>query len=251
MLDLDQSHPTEFVPPRRRKGLAIASLVLGLLSLPTLGLLLVGAILGVVLGITALVKANTNRMEYGGEGLAVAGIAASVVSVLVMPIFLGIVAGVAMPSLLRRRVAANESATVADIRAVLAAQHSYQASNAGFYDTLDCLARPSACIPGYSGPSFLDGGIASLQPRAGYTRRFHPGPSPDRDRLLEKGLLPRVPSSSSMTYFAYVALPVDRGSTGVRAFCGDASGRICYVIDGTMPDLAQSICPTEDCIEIR
>src|SRR5687767_6068788 len=93
-------------PPRR--GLAIASLVLGILGLPTLGLVGVGALAGIVLGIVALVKASRAPGEYGGRGLAVAGIALSTISIVVMPFVLGIVAAIAIPSLLRARISANE-----------------------------------------------------------------------------------------------------------------------------------------------
>src|SRR6185295_14038416 len=102
-------------PPRR--GLAIASLVLGILGLPTIGLLGVGAMVGIILGVIALVKASRAPAEYGGRGMAVAGIALAVVSILLTP-FIGIIAAIAIPSLLRARISANESAAIGDIRAV-------------------------------------------------------------------------------------------------------------------------------------
>src|SRR5262249_18789190 len=98
-----------------RRGLATASLVLGLLSLPSLGLLGLGAILSIVLGIVALVKANNAPAEYGGKGRAIVGIACGAISVLVMPAVLGIVAAIAIPSLLRARVSANEAAAIGDV----------------------------------------------------------------------------------------------------------------------------------------
>ncbi len=95
------------LPPHR--GWAIASLVLGLLSLPTLGLLGVGAVLGIVFGVVALVKADRQPATYGGRGLAMSGIAASVLSFLMIP-FIGIIAAIAIPSLLRARIASNDAA---------------------------------------------------------------------------------------------------------------------------------------------
>ncbi|MEK6325724.1 MAG: DUF4190 domain-containing protein [Acidobacteriota bacterium] len=82
-----------------RKGLAIASLVVGIISIPTLGLLCVGGITGIVLGAVALNKAKLKPTQYAGRGLAIAGIITSSVSLLVtIP---AIIAAIAIPNLLK------------------------------------------------------------------------------------------------------------------------------------------------------
>src|SRR5204863_8967309 len=78
-------------PPPPQRGYAIASLILGILSLPTAGLLLLGAMVRVVLGVVALVKASREPGRYAGKGMAVAGIVLSGLSILVLPV-IGIVA---------------------------------------------------------------------------------------------------------------------------------------------------------------
>jgi type II secretory pathway pseudopilin PulG len=228
---------------RRRRGFAIASLVLGILSLPTIGLVGIGAVLGIVFGVVALVKASRAPAEFGGQGMAIAGIVLSVVSVLVMPFMIGIIAAIAIPSLLRARVSANEAAAIGDIRAVISAEAAYSAVNGGYYDTLECLAAPVRCIPGYSGPALVDAELAAPSVRHGYSRVFHPGPAP-------ASALPPTVSRSSLTSFALVAVPVQRGQTGVRAFCGEASGRIRYKADGSAPDVVAGSCP-EDWPDLR
>jgi type II secretory pathway pseudopilin PulG len=225
--------------PKPRRGFAIASLILGILGLPTVGLALVGAMLGIVLGVVGLVKARNAPTEYGGKGMAVAGIALSVISIVVMPFFLGIIAAIAIPSFLRARVSANESAVIGDVRSVLVAEASYQSYNGGYYDTLECLAGPSRCVPGYSGPVLLEGGLATMTPRHGYKPIFHSGPRPS----LETGSKPLSPSS--MTAFAYVAVPVQQGRTGVRSFCGDASGEIRAQWEGAEPVVVDGACPAD------
>jgi len=227
-----------------RRGFAIASLVLGVLSLPTLGLVGVGAIVGIILGIVALVKASRAPTEFGGRGLAVAGIALSALSIVVMPFVIGIVAAIAIPSLLRARVSANESATIGDIRTVITAEAAYQSVNGGYYDQLDCLAEPSRCIPGYSGPSVLSSVIARAAMKNGYRRSFHAG-TPVSPR-------PSTLSPTSTMSFTYVAVPDKNRTTGVRSFCGDPSGRICYRVDGLMPEDLADACPTDpDCKTLR
>src|SRR5687768_14371196 len=112
-------------PRAPRRGFAIASLVLGILSLPTIGILLVGAMLSVILGVAALVKARDQPAEYGGRSMAIAGIVLSALSIVVMPFVLGIGAAIAIPSFLRARVSANEAAAIADVRAVVIAEIRY------------------------------------------------------------------------------------------------------------------------------
>jgi len=220
-----------------RKGLAVASLVLGILSLPTFGLLFVGALAGIVLGIVALVKASREPAVYGGKGLAVAGIVLSGISIVVMPFFLGIVAAIAIPSLLRARISANEAAAIADIRSVIVAETVYRQANGDLYDTLECLSAPQGCIPGYSGPQILDPSLVAPE-KQGYRRRLHTGPPP--------ASLPRGSSPSSVTSFAYVAVPLQPNQTGVRAFCGDARGILCVMRDGSEPVPRGGLCP-ESC----
>jgi type IV pilus assembly protein PilA len=219
-----------------RRGYAIASLVLGILSLPTIGLLLVGAMTSVVLGVVALVKASREPEEYGGKGLAITGIVLSGVSVLIMPAMIGIVAAIAIPSLLRARVSANEAAALGDVRDVIKAEAQYQSANAGYFDRLECLAAPETCIPGHHGPSLISGRLVSTATENGYHRAFHPGPR--AEPTLAKA------SPSSLMGFAYVATPAAPGRTGVRTFCGDATGIICHATGPVVPELG--VCP-KDC----
>ena len=143
------------------------------------------------------------------------------------------------PSLLRARVSANESPAIGDIRTVISAQEAYRAANGGYFDgNLECLARPSAgCVPGYpaDGPLFLDPVLAGRQPKSGYQRRFEPG------RMM--AVDPAISSQTSVTRYAYVAVPVAPGQTGVRSFCGDASGIICFRPDGADIPTLGGECP--------
>ena len=170
------------------------------------------------------------------------GSGAMVVLVAVVVIFAGvagagIVAAIAIPSLLRARVSANESATIGDLRTVISGEAAYAASNAGFPDSLECLAAPTRCIPGYpqSAPTFLDAPFANPT-RHGYRFRFVAGPAPERAPGA------RI-SPSSVTRFAYVAEPVASGQTGVRAFCAEATGVICMRPDGRIEDAGDGACP--------
>jgi len=231
------SQPVATPPGTPRRGFAIASLVIGLLSLPTLGLVGVGALASIVLGIVALVKANRAPAEFGGKGFAIGGIVCGVLSILIIP-FLGIIAAIAIPSLLRARVSANEAATIGDVRTVVSAEAAYQ-STFGSYDTLECLADPASCAPGRSGATaFLGAELAGVSVKSGYRRSFHPGPA-----AAQAGSGSQAPSA--IESFAYVAEPVTLNRTGTRSFCGDSSGIVCAV-GGEMPEISDGRCP-ESC----
>jgi type IV pilus assembly protein PilA len=120
-----------------KKGLAIWSLVIGIFSFLTMGLLGIGATVGITLGIIALVKTNRKPSEYGGKGLAIAGLVLSSLSAIFMPV--AIIAAIAIPNLLASRRAANEASTIAVLRTILSAEATYYGVH-GKYGTLDQLA---------------------------------------------------------------------------------------------------------------
>jgi hypothetical protein len=145
------------------------------------------------------------------------------------------------------RVPRNESRTIADIRALVAAQAAYQSLNHGHADgNLSCLAQPAMCLPDHGDHevAVLDGEIAALGPRYGYRRSFHPGLPPEGLRL--EGSL------SSVRTWAYLATPAEPGVTGVRSFCGDSSGRICFTLARDLPSLrADGTCDVDRCTTLE
>jgi uncharacterized membrane protein YhaH (DUF805 family) len=147
--------------------------------------------------------------------------------VLVVPMTVGIIAAIAIPSLLRARVSANEASAIGNVRTVVSAQAAYQSVNGGSYDgRWECLAQPQGCVSGYNGPTFLDGQMFE-RPRNGYVHELHGG-------ARAAGLSP-----SSTDTFAVLAYPAVPGKTGVRAFCGDASGRVCAINSGAKEQLLE------------
>ncbi len=155
------------------KGMAVFALICGLIGVPALvvccllGLLLgenplpgamlgmllfgVSALLGVILGITATIRANKSPLEFGGKGMAVAGVVLGALSLLsVVPI--GIISAIAIPNLLASRRAANEGSAIGSLRALVSAQNEYQATiGNGDYGTLQELAEAELLDPQLAG----------------------------------------------------------------------------------------------------
>jgi len=79
----DRSKGKEVTPHPKRCGLALTSLVLGCLGSLTFG---VTSLVGLVLGIVALVRINKSQGQLGGRGLALAGIVVSAILMLLVPL---------------------------------------------------------------------------------------------------------------------------------------------------------------------
>lgn len=220
-----------------KKDLASGAFVLGALGLCTGGLL---AVVGLLVGIQALVRALRHPAANASPGRAVGAIAFNV----------GIlcIAAISIPSLLRAKTSALEAATIGDLRAMISAQAAYSHQNDGLYEArLECLAEPVTCLPDYpkNGRPFLERYLASLETKAGYRRAFYPGP-PGAARPAVRGR-PRPPG---ITSFAYTAVP--DAYEGMRGFCGDSTGLICFTRDGREPRVTpEGKCDLSTCEEYR
>ena len=162
----------------------------------------------------------------------------TLIELLIVVAIIGIIAAIAIPSLLRARIAANETAAIGDSRAVISAEHAYAASNGATFGTLSCLASPTSCGFGPGTEAFVDKGITSLIPKNGYARSFVAG-------AVGAG----APDPGILT-FVYIATPVTTTQTGTRGFAADLSGVICADQTGAIPPLnGASLDPT--CTPIR
>jgi type II secretory pathway pseudopilin PulG len=222
-------------------GTIISILILIYMLKPEVKLLFSGASPG------ELAPEELEMVERLGQGSG-ATVAIVAVVVVVVGIFaVGIVAAIAIPSLLRARVSANEAATIGDLRTMVSAQAAYASANRGFHDQPQCLLSPVDCIPGYpsAAPTFLDSAIVSADLRHGYRFRFVAGPEAPPE-VRQQGQV----SPTSLAGFAYVAEPAQPGQTGVRAFCAEASGIICVDPDGRMGEVSEGTCPA-DCSPLQ
>lgn len=144
--DYDNIRPgnPDMQPGKLKTGLALASMVIGILSCLTCGGLLgPGAIVGLVLGIVAIVKANRQPSIYGGQGPAIAGIACSGFAlVFIVPMAMAIM----IPNIVAARRAANEGSSISVLRKISEAESTYHV-NHGRYGDLDELAAEHLIDP--------------------------------------------------------------------------------------------------------
>jgi type II secretory pathway pseudopilin PulG len=181
-----------------KKGLAIAALVLGIIGFFTVGLVGVGAIVGIILACLAMSKIKQDPWQYGGRSMAIAALVLNIVS-LVSFVPIGIIAAIAIPNLLASRRAANEASAMSTLRTLSSAEMTYQATTGeGKYGTLTELAAVN----------LIDSKLA-MGTKNGYSFTVEL-------------------TTNEMDYpgFAVVGVPMSYGNTGIRSFYVDETGVI-------------------------
>jgi type IV pilus assembly protein PilA len=161
----------------------------------------------------------------------------TLIELLIVVAIIGIIAAIAIPSLLRARVSANEAQAIGDTRTIISAEVAYASSNSSAYGTITCLVTPSACISNYptGAPTFLDSSIAVLGPmsKSGYNKTFIPGAA----AVLPAG------NVGALGNFCYASIPITYNITGVRSFGADTSGVICYANGATVCGAGSLLAP--------
>ena len=155
----------------------------------------------------------------------------SLIELLIVVAIILIIAAIAIPNLLRSRMAANESSAVGSIRTINTAEVTYSTT----YPTV-----------GFAGLGSLGGAAATCATSTGAT---------STSACLIDDILAAAPSTKSgyvftavaaggtpATTYTSTALPQTVGTSGQRSFCSDQSGVIRYnatgaACDNTMPAL--------------
>jgi type IV pilus assembly protein PilA len=180
--------------PAQTSGKAIAGLVCGLFlfAFPL-------SILAVILGHLSVSEIRKSAGRLKGEGIAIAGLILGYVGVAIIPVIL-IFAAIAIPNLLRARMAANESSAAGAVRVLLAAEMAYASSHpeGGYSCALSDLAAAG----------LIDSSLASGQ-KSGY-----------KFELLG---CRAGGGAKANKEFRVVAYPLVRQQTGTRAFCSGES----------------------------
>jgi type II secretory pathway pseudopilin PulG len=193
------------VPDARTSGKALASMITGIFGL----LFFFPAIAAIILGHIGRSDIRKSNGRLQGNGMALAGLIMGYGAFAFLP-FILIIAAIAIPNLLRARIAANESSAVAGIRTLNSAERAYftEFPKAGFTCNLSALGGDGAAAPSPDRAQLIDARLASGE-KHGY--RFS---------------LENCASSEGGQKYQIIAFPVARNQTGVRTFCSDESGVI-------------------------
>jgi type II secretory pathway pseudopilin PulG len=206
---VDSAAPVVQAGPSETSGKAIASLIFGLLFF--IPLAFIAAILFGHLGLSEIGK-SAGRLK--GRGMAIAGLILGYGWIVGIPVIL-IIAAIAIPNLLRARMAANESSAVSSIRTINAAEIAYSASHpeSGYTCSLPDLSTQ------------IDNELASGT-KHGYVFELS-GCTPGSE-------------TPAIAKYQLIAYPVNANQTGVRAFCTDESAAVKVDTQGSAQNCLQS-----------
>ena len=135
----------------------------------------------------------------------------SLIELLIVVAIILIIAAIAIPSLLRSRIAANESSAVSSLRTITTAETTYASSwGSGYAPTLDSLGGPVPCINATAAAACIIDSALSLPPNTKSGYKFVSAPN--------------TPVGGVNNGFEANATPTIVDVTGKRAFCADQTG---------------------------
>ena len=98
----------------QQKSLAVAALILGIISFLSFGMLGVGAIIGIIVSVKAMKRVSREPWKYGGRSMAIAGLVLNITALASVVPGLILVA-IAVPNLRASARAANEGSAAGQL----------------------------------------------------------------------------------------------------------------------------------------
>jgi type IV pilus assembly protein PilA len=159
----------------------------------------------------------------------------TLIELLIVVAIIGIIAAIAVPGLLRARMAGNEASAIGSLRAINSSQSTFSSScgGNGYAPSLAVLATPpltgGANAAAFISPDLNTDGVV----KSGYTVSMA-AKSTAVPVTLQAKTCNNVADSMS-DYYAH-AEPVTLGSTGQRSFATDVRGTIFFSPSGSLID---------------
>jgi prepilin-type N-terminal cleavage/methylation domain-containing protein len=151
----------------------------------------------------------------------------SLIELLIVVAIILIIAAIAIPNLLRSRMAANEASAVGSVRTITTAAITYNSTYGnGFASDLLELGGAAGAAASCAHAKLLDpvlGGVTATNQKSGYSFLLHAGAS-----IVAPASVPAGCTAGYTDGYGIVATPITLGTTGQRQFCSDAAGVIYF-----------------------
>jgi prepilin-type N-terminal cleavage/methylation domain-containing protein len=143
----------------------------------------------------------------------------SLIELLIVVAIILIIAAIAIPNLLRSRIAANQASAVGSLRTLNTAEITYSSTyNSGFTMSLSYLAPPTTVNPTSTAAGLIDSVLAAGI-KSGYSFAYAPGPSDAALRINTYGItaVPITSSTGTNYYFTDQSGVIRQNSTTTAA----------------------------------
>ncbi|PYX82117.1 MAG: pili assembly chaperone [Acidobacteria bacterium] len=149
----------------------------------------------------------------------------SLIELLIVVAIILVIAAMAMPNLLRARIASNEASAAASMRTIATAELTYKLGYPSIgYADLPTLGGPANCTPSFVTACIIDN-LLTTGTKSGYT--FAATAS--------------AGAGGSMDEYLITAVPVSQNITGVKGFCTVEDHVVLYITPAGAP-ATRAIC---------
>ncbi len=140
----------------------------------------------------------------------------SLIELLIVVAIILIIAAIAIPNLLRSRIAANQASAVGSLRTLNTANITYASTyNTGYSGQLSYLGNVGVANPSATQAGLIDSVLAgpggNTSAKSGYNFGYTPG---------------ATDASGRINTYSYIAWPITVGTTGTNYYFTDQSGVI-------------------------
>ena len=153
----------------------------------------------------------------------------TLIELLIVVAIIGIIAAIAVPGLLRARMAGNEASAIGSLRAINSAESTYSSScGANGYATalVDLYTAPAGSTQGFISPDLSANGVT----KSGYIVNV----AGDTGNVNIATATQTCNNTVSVSSYFAEAHPAAYQSTGTRGFATDTRGTIYYVLNGSV-----------------
>ena len=134
----------------------------------------------------------------------------SLIELLIVVAIILIIAAIAIPNLVRSRIAANQASAVGSLRTLNTSEITYSSTyNVGFTATMSYLGPPTGATPNSTAAGLIDSVLANGS-KSGYNFTYTAG---------------GADSSGRINTYSFIAIPIT-SSTGTNYYYTDQSGVI-------------------------